>query len=151
MDERKFYSEPWDDSVYGTGPTQPPKDRGGLIAILLVLLIFLCGIIAALGIMNIKLFQKLKTVPVKQDDLAISFSVRETEPTVVVTEPTEAAVMPVMESNPTMALQQVPGAVANIPQEGGYPCRIFIRRTFPRWFPSSAVCPEAIPPAPVWC
>lgn len=131
MDERKFYSEPWDDSVYGTGPTQPPKDRGGLIAILLVLLIFLCGIIAALGIMNIKLFQKLKTVPVKQDDLAISFSVRETEPTVVVTEPTEAAVMPVMESNPTMALQQVPGAVANIPQEGGLSLQDIYQKNIP--------------------
>ena len=62
MDQRKMNSNSWDDSVYGTGPTQPPKDRGGIIALLLVLVIMLCGIITVLGIMNIKLFQKLHSL-----------------------------------------------------------------------------------------
>jgi len=40
---------------YRTGSTQPPKSHGGLIAFLLGLVIFLCGIITALGLMNVKL------------------------------------------------------------------------------------------------
>ena len=48
--------EQWDtQSTYQTGSTQPPKSRGGLIAFLLGLVIFLCGISTALGLMNIKL------------------------------------------------------------------------------------------------
>ena len=35
----------WDSGVYGTGPAEPPKCRNGLIALLLVMIIFLCGLI----------------------------------------------------------------------------------------------------------
>ena len=35
MDERKKYNHPWDDSVYGTGRTEPPKSHGGTVALLL--------------------------------------------------------------------------------------------------------------------
>lgn len=45
----------WEESTYQTGSTQPPKSRGGLIAFLLGLVIFLCGISTALGLMNIRL------------------------------------------------------------------------------------------------
>lgn len=45
----------WQQDSYRTGSTQPPKSHGGLIAFLLGLVIFLCGIITALGMMNIKL------------------------------------------------------------------------------------------------
>ena len=45
MDERKNNDHPWDDSVYGTGRTEPPKSHGGTVALLLILIIFLCGII----------------------------------------------------------------------------------------------------------
>ena len=41
-------SESWDSGVYGTGPAEPPKCRNGLIALLLVMIIFLCGIITVL-------------------------------------------------------------------------------------------------------
>ena len=59
MDERKHYTD-WDDSIYGTGPTQPPKSRGGLVALLLILIIFLCGIVTVLGILNVRMCQQLK-------------------------------------------------------------------------------------------
>ena len=55
MDERKKYNHPWDDSVYGTGRTEPPKNHGGTVALLLILIIFLCGIITVLGILNVRL------------------------------------------------------------------------------------------------
>jgi hypothetical protein len=51
--------EDWLDSTYRTGGTQPPKSRGGLIAFLLVMVIFLCGVSTALGLMNIRLFRQL--------------------------------------------------------------------------------------------
>ena len=38
MDERKNKYIDWDDSVYGTGRTEPPKSRGGLVALLLILI-----------------------------------------------------------------------------------------------------------------
>ena len=41
MDNNYDYEYDWDDQYYGTGSTQPPKNRSGLIALLLILLIFL--------------------------------------------------------------------------------------------------------------
>jgi len=59
MSENKKSTEEFDvwetQSTYQTGSTQPPKSRGGLVAFLLGLVIFLCGISTALGMMNIKL------------------------------------------------------------------------------------------------
>lgn len=51
--------ETWSQPTYRTGGTQPPKSHGGLIAFLLVLVIFLCGVSTALGLMNIQLFRQL--------------------------------------------------------------------------------------------
>ena len=120
MDERnRNYNDPWDDGVYGTGRTQPPKSNNGPFALLLILVIFLCGIITLLGILNVRLFQQLN----KQEEeaqLAISFT---PEPTEAMTEP-----VPIIESTTPavceetevdIALQTAPEAVANIPQEGG--------------------------------
>lgn len=55
----KQYSDPWERDYYGTGSTQPPKDRGGLIAILLVAVILLGGTCSALGIINLHLLRQL--------------------------------------------------------------------------------------------
>ena len=54
--------ETWAQRTYRTGGTQPPKSHGGLIAFLLVVIIFLCGISTALGLMNIRLFRQLTTI-----------------------------------------------------------------------------------------
>ena len=71
MDERKNNNHPWDDSVYGTGRTEPPKSHGGTVALLLILIIFLCGIITVLGVLNVRLFQKLNTR--RESEQSISF------------------------------------------------------------------------------
>ena len=46
MDEQKKYNpkysrdpEPWDEGSWQTGSTQPPKDRGGTMAVLLILML----------------------------------------------------------------------------------------------------------------
>ena len=55
----KQYNDPWERDYYGTGSTQPPKDRGGLIALLLVAVILLGGTCSALGIINLHLIRQL--------------------------------------------------------------------------------------------
>ena len=115
MDER-HYNDPWDESVYGTGRTQPPKSRGGLFALLLILVIFLCGIVTMLSIMNVKLFQQLNME--REEHLSISFTPDPTEePTVPSLESTQP--MPCAEHALTIDLQASPESVENIPQEGG--------------------------------
>lgn len=52
----------WAQATYRTGSTRPPKSHGGLLAFLLVLVIFLCGISTALGLMNIRLLGKLSSL-----------------------------------------------------------------------------------------
>lgn len=58
MDENKQPSYP---EQYQTGRTVPPKNYGGVIAFLLILIIFLCGIVTMLSLMNIHLFRMVKT------------------------------------------------------------------------------------------
>ena len=48
MDTYNDFDYEWDEQYYGTGPTQPPKNNGSLIALLLMLLIFLTGIVTVL-------------------------------------------------------------------------------------------------------
>ena len=58
--------EAWTQATYQTGSTRPPKSRGGLIAFLLVLVIFLSGISTALGLMNIRLFRQINELSVTE-------------------------------------------------------------------------------------
>lgn len=51
---------------YQTGRTKPPKSYQGIIAVLLILVIFLGGIVSGLSLMNIRLFQMLEEQ--KQDE-----------------------------------------------------------------------------------
>ena len=45
---------------YRTGQTQPQKSSRGLIALLLICVIFLCGLVSVLSLMNIRLLNKLQ-------------------------------------------------------------------------------------------
>ncbi len=53
------YMGEWDDGTYRTGAIQPPKRSSGLVAVLLVAVIFLGGICSALGVVNIQLLHRL--------------------------------------------------------------------------------------------
>ena len=60
MEDKRFpFDSGFDDGVYGTGCTEPPKSHRAVIAILLVAVIFLGGISTALSVLNIRLFQQL--------------------------------------------------------------------------------------------
>ena len=121
MNERNHYYPDWDDSVYGTGPTEPPKSRGALLALLLILIIFLCGIVTMLSLMNIRLFQELKTDKQEHQELAISFTTEPSEEPTEQTLPTEQAPAAMAASlpNATMNLQAAPKGIDNIPEGGG--------------------------------
>ena len=117
MDERKNNNHPWDDSVYGTGRTEPPKSHGGTVALLLILIIFLCGIITVLGVLNVRLFQKLNTR--RESEQSISFAPGAAAlPTEAATFPTESVDAPLGEDSPTIDLQKCPQGVDNVPAEG---------------------------------
>ena len=116
MDERRQNNHPWDDSVYGTGRTEPPKNHGGVVAMLLILIIFLCGIITVLGILNVRLFHKLNAQ--EENDLSISFTSGATLPAQAETLPVETTASEETEGR-SIDLQQCPQSVENIPTEGG--------------------------------
>ena len=121
-DYENEYDYTWDDQYYGTGPTQPPKERGGLMALMLILVIFLFGIITVLGILNIRLFQELK-LKKQESELSISFTTEATVPPETVpqmvaamSEEAEAFQDPQQSS---LQLQQTPQSRDNVPVEGG--------------------------------
>ena len=109
----------WDDRYYGTGNTQPPKEKHGLMALMLILVIFLFGIITVLGILNIRLFQELK-LRRQESELSISFTTEATMPpeTEAMALPEEAAEVPDAQQS-TLQLQQTPQSRDNVPVEGG--------------------------------
>ena len=49
-----------EENVFQTGSTQPPKSRQGILALLLVLVVLLGGMVCALSVMNVQLFQLLE-------------------------------------------------------------------------------------------
>lgn len=121
----------WDDSIYGTGRTEPPKRRGGLLAMLLILVIFLCGVITVLGILNVRLFQQLN-VP-RESDLLISFSNCSTVPaeTQAVLETVAVPETEQQNRTATLNLQSAPEGVDSIPAEGGIPLQDIYEQNIP--------------------
>ena len=129
MEESKNYKpkyvreeDPWEENSWQTGSTNPPKSRGGVVAVLLVLVIFLSGIVTVLGILNVKLFRQLKQQE-QQEDLAISYNMEElptetTEPFQALPPETEPAQQ---KDTVAMELDPTPSSVSNIPAEGGLP------------------------------
>ena len=92
MNDRGFpFDSGWDDGVYGTGSTQPPKSHRALLALLLVIIIFLGGIATALSILNIRLFQELHR---KENALTVAYAVQSQ---------TEAEAEAEAEADPTLA------------------------------------------------
>ncbi len=116
MEEYNRQYTDWDDSVYGTGPTQPPKSRGGLVALMLIIIIFLSGIITVLGILNVRLFQQLNTR--KEKELSISYTPETTIPPMIETTGPVMEPYAAMEAYDSLHLQQSPASVGNVPELG---------------------------------
>ena len=124
MDENKYNPrQPWEPGKYETGRTNPPKSRNGLIAILLVVVIFLSGLVSFLGVLNVRLFAELKAQPPEEEE-PVSF-VSDTEGTQDVshlsdpTAPTAEHPEEPETHSDTFLLNPSPDSVPNIPQEQG--------------------------------
>ena len=108
--------EPWEQSFYGTGSTRPPKSHRGILAILLVSVIFLGGVATAFSLLNIRLF-RTSPEPVPED---ASFRFSNEEQTPASVQAPENITVPISaETNIQLQLNQTPASVENIPQEGG--------------------------------
>lgn len=104
MNDRGFpFDSGWDDGVYGTGSTQPPKSHRALLALLLVIIIFLGGIATALSILNIRLFQELHR---KENALTVAYAVQSQTEAEAEADPTLAETYP--REKTTVDLQQTP-------------------------------------------
>ena len=125
MDEHKYNRRaPWEPGMYETGRTRPPKSHGGLIAVLLVIIIFLGGLVSVMGIMNVRLFSQLNRQDDHSDD-PVSF-VSETDETTgelisydPTTAPTESLPLPTEAQKESIELNPSPDSVPNIPQDSG--------------------------------
>ena len=117
---QKTEYDPWDDGFYRTGSTKPPKSHGGLIATLLIAVIFLSGISSALGILNIRAANRTEEPP--EDDQSPISCEDTTNPIqngLAATTATEKVTLPVDSEDVSVKLETSPEGVENIPQEGG--------------------------------
>ena len=120
MDEQYWTHEPnpsrREEDTYQTGRTHPPKNHGGLIAVLLVAIILLGGIVSAMSILNIRLSRQLRS----QNDPSNPMSFYSTENTTATTGETLPTQQPeIDETDWSLDLNHSPQSVENIPQEGG--------------------------------
>ena len=134
MEENKNYipkysrdEDPWEESSWQTGSTIPPKSRGGIVAVLLVLVIFLSGIVTVLGILNVKLFHQLRQQE-QQEELAISYTMEEPQATAALETQPAAPIREQLPENTDLVLSPAPSSVDNTPQSGGLPLQeIYLR------------------------
>ena len=127
-EHKKESQDPWDDGAYGTGRTCPPKSHLGLVAMLLVLVIFLTGIITVLSLLNVKLFHELSGQDeAEEDSLPLSFSAEQVP--VAETQP-ETQKRSLCE-NTTLDLQSSPQSVSNVPAEGGISLQEIYEKNIP--------------------
>ena len=112
MDERDYQlksdngRDPWDRDSYETGSTRPPKSYRGILALILVTVILICGVLTVLGGINVHMIQKWMQLEREEDTLPLSLSADET---VTIAEPqsltpTEA---PAETQNASVAAEEV--------------------------------------------
>ena len=115
-DRTPDYFDPWDQGSYRTGSVELPKKRHPLVGFLLVAVVLLMGVIAILGVMNVKLFSQLSQTP--DNDMAVSLQIPEHMQAIEGPTETTAATEPLSKDS-TITLEGQPNYVENVPQEGG--------------------------------
>ncbi len=116
----QFNMDPWDPDYYETGSTQPPKSHGPLIGLLLMMIIFLCGISSAFGVLNAQPGDPAQSDTTQSPvsfQTNISNQVGTTAPTDASKEGHTTSTVPPATSS--LELQTSPQSVDNVPQTGG--------------------------------
>ena len=120
MDERNnSHMDPWDRDSYETGSTKPPKDRSGLVAILLVLVIFLVGLSSTLGILNTRLSYQQTETPNDGGPVVFYPTDHLDTPIPSVDSTAPAATTPISPNAPSLDLKPTPDSLDNVVQPGG--------------------------------
>ena len=114
MNNERNHKDPWEQGVYETGSTRPPKRRGGLTAILLIAVILLGGIAGLLGLWNIQLFAALQ-----QKNPEISLSLQSGSRNELNGAQVQATEVAVPSDGPTVDLNDAPAEQENVAQPGG--------------------------------
>jgi len=125
------HTDTWDDSVYGTGNTSPPKSHSGIIALLLILVIFLSGIISVLSFMNIKLFQQLTQQQKQEEHAHMAFADLDDYPSLASTAPTAPSRPERTPGDISIQLNKSPQSVDSKPQEDALSWQEIYRRNIP--------------------
>ncbi len=121
MDERNYqYS-------YENGSTQPPKNHGGAIAVVLCTVIFLCGIISALGLWN----HSNQNNSNSTGDVHFSNTDNAGQSTTAPAPSLPASNSPNPENQVQVQLNPVPGQVDNVPQAGGLGLQDIYQKNIP--------------------
>ena len=113
--------DPWDRDTYQTGSTTPPKNHGGLIAMLLALTICFSGMVSILALMKVPLFETPEDPTGDTSPLSIQ-TPKETDPPAIVRDP---GTMHIDITNPSqigsnsITINRSEQGVDNIPQAGG--------------------------------
>ena len=111
--------DPWDEGVYGTGKTEPPKSHSGIIALLLILVIFLSGIVSLLSFMNIKLFHQLSEQNRQLENKSpMSVTDLEIAPTAETAAPEDLMPSQYIQGDVSLKLNGSPQSVENVPEMG---------------------------------
>ena len=109
MDERNYQHS------YENGSTRPPKNHGGVIAVVLCTVIFLCGIISALGLWN----RSSQNNSNSTGDVNFSNTENAGQSSSVPASSLPSAGTLDPENQVQVQLKPVPGQVDNVPQSGG--------------------------------
>lgn len=112
-----------EEGSYRTGSTTPPKDYGGVVAAVLILVIFFSGLSSALSIMNIRLIQNTDVIVKNNQTEAITFVAGgKVTSGLESTEPTGPSgleeILSLEKGDAQLQIQDSPLAVDNIPMEG---------------------------------
>lgn len=120
-DDNPAWDNIWDQGTYQTGSTQPPRKRGGMVGFLLGLVIFLCGIVSAMGLFNINPLEKAQETATEPPG-PVTFHAQGNvdavpQPSVEVSpEPHDSRING---DSPSLTIKPSPQSVPNVPQEGG--------------------------------
>ena len=144
MNDYEYNSTPWDQDIYETGRTRPPKSHGGLIAVLLVVVILLSGVISVLGILNIRLFTQLRQLDQDSNNSVDIVSIMEEpeDPAASATFGRESMEAPTEALPPAIDLNPSPDSYENIPQKGGLSLQQIYQQTIDSVVSISCVGPD---------
>ena len=109
--------DPWETDYYQTGSTRPPKNRRGLIALVLIGGIILGGVITCLGGVNSRIIRQWRETEA-EDTLPMALHAAEPSETTVPME-TAAPALTVSPGEAEVDLQPSPTSVATHTQAGG--------------------------------